>query len=167
MKKLIYFLLGGTLALVSLQSCENNMSVPTYNDTLIYFYNVIDQQIGNLYNDIYDQNKTWEQINNQIDMLMSLNKDFSPRIKKIKKIKEDKVGFYESICEFIESSNEIIVKEIKPYILKLETDQNLTDEDYNLIEKQISESFNKIQLLEKKVIETQEKFAKENNLTLQ
>ncbi len=166
MKKLLIFsvvLLG--LFMSSFADDNKKKDPMEYNDEIVGYYNQLDQQLVDVINAIYDSTKTVEDLQKEYDYAKAVVELNLPKLKKIKKLKNDH-GFLDATIDFYETAKELLDTKYKEIMDIYNSPTAWSDEKGTRVDNLANEILDVLQEKEADVVDTQQKFAKEYDITL-
>lgn len=144
--------------------CKPEMKPEVYNDSVLYYYTLLDNQIADFHKAIYDNDVTVDDLNNQFKLVKDIHDKNYPLLKKIKPLKEDK-WFYESVVNFYDQVNSSLENEFKQIIGYY---SKTWDDSYGpKIDALDQKAVDDIIKYEDAVIDAQKKFASHYGISLQ
>ncbi len=158
------FLLVFILVSISV-SCDLGKDPAKYNDEVLMYYTMLDNQVSSFIQDIYDDDVSIEQLNEEYNKLKEFHKEYSAKLKKIKPIKKDK-WFYKSVVEFYETVEKVLLYELSDVLYFYSLTWETEDQYSNQINTQLNKAVDIIVAAEDNVIDSQKTFADEVGLQL-
>jgi len=143
------------------QSDFNSSDPIEYNDYVLKYYTELDEQIAAFATAIMDNTNTLEELEDEYDYTMQIYEDNYNIIKDIEPLSKDP-GFQPSVEKFYEGIKDALDNEYKE-ILELIEDDASTEEINKINNKVLDELIS----LENDVIDAQQEFADEYDISLQ
>lgn len=146
-------------------SCDLGIDPAKYNDEVLMYYTMLDNQVSYFFEDIYDDNVSIEQLNQQYNKHKKFHKEYTAKLKKIKPIKKDK-WFYKSVVEYYETVEKVLLNELSNVMYFYSLTWETEDQYNNQIHTQLDKALEIIIAAEDNVIDSQKTFANEVGLQL-
>lgn len=161
MKKVLLVLLS--MAFFGHGSLKAQSSIVDYNNEVLYYYTLLDNNISLLYNKIYDENVTTADLKKHYQFCLKIVKYSGATVNNLKSIPQDKY-FLTAVKQFYSIVGATLDNEFKTIMDYY--DQTWQDSFGQKISNLAETAAKKIIEGENRVIEAQQKFANENNMKL-
>ncbi len=160
-------LILGLIAVFSLSvifsSCETRDPVD-YNDEVLGYYSELDEQIADYATALWDESYSLDELQDEYDKTVQIYENNYDLLTEIKPMDKDP-GFHKSVIDFYEGVKDKLdneYKQIMDYYNADEWEDSYTDKIYELDE----QAFDALIEMENDVIDAQQEFADEYDITL-
>ncbi|MCX7696979.1 MAG: hypothetical protein N2Z72_04700 [Bacteroidales bacterium] len=158
------FLLLVSILILGHLSLKSQNSLVEYNNEVIYYYTLLDNNISLLYTKIFDEKVTVDDLKKQYNFCKKIVKYSGSTVNNLKSIPQDKY-FLSSVKQFYNIVNSTLENEFKKIIEYY--DQPWQDHFSEKITNLAETAAQKIIEGENKVIQSQQKFANDNDMKLE